>query len=632
MKKTITILLSMLLVVGLLSGCGSASKMKTNDDFKGQTVTGEVKKVSSGSLTISVDNEDAVIKVDDDTEISGGGGPTGQPPSGDQNGQPPSGGQNGQPPSGDQNGQPPDKPGDSSNSESKDSSGQQSGQPPEPPSGDNNISDSKDSGQPPSGGQNGQPPEMPGAQDMKLTDIKEGDTVSITFSDSGKADKIEVMPSGNGSGQKDVNYTAVKTYDSDTDVSGETVKSTGDDENAVLVKDGKVTLSDMTVTRDSDSSSGGDEASFYGLSAAVLGTGGTTSVKSSEITTDADGGAGVFSYGDAKVYVSDTKIRTANGASGGIHAAGGGTLYAWDLDVVTEGRSSAAIRSDRGGGTMVVDGGTYTSKGTGSPAIYSTADITVHNADLTAEGSEAICIEGKNAVRLFDCDLSGSMKDDEQNDYTWNVILYQSMSGDSEEGTSVFQMDGGKIKAANGGMFYTTNTSSKFVLKDVDITYADDNDFFLKATGNSNKRGWGETGKNGADTDFTAISQDMEGDVIWDSISTVDFYMTDGSTLKGAFVKDDSNAGDGEGGSCSVYISKDSTWTVTGDSTVTALYSAGTIKDADGKTVTVKDADGKVLVKGTSKYTVTCEKYSTKDKTSGADSISSWSEYKVEQQ
>ena len=142
---------------------------------------------------------------------------------------------------------------------------------------------------------------------------------------------------------------------------------------------------------------------------------------------------------------------------------------------------------------MVVDGGTYTSTGVGSPAIYSTADISVNDAKLTAKGSEAICIEGKNQVRLFDTTLTGNMSDDEQNDCTWNVILYQSMSGDSEEGTSEFEMNGGEITAMNGGMFYTTNTSSKFVLKDVDITYADDNDFFLKATGNSNQRGWGQS-------------------------------------------------------------------------------------------------------------------------------------------
>ena len=34
----------------------------------------------------------------------------------------------------------------------------------------------------------------------------------------------------------------------------------------------------------------------------------------------------------------------------------------------------------------------------------------------------------------------------------------------------------------------------------------------------------------------------MEGNVIWDSISQLDFYMTEGSTLTGAVVQDDTYA------------------------------------------------------------------------------------------
>lgn len=65
---------------------------------------------------------------------------------------------------------------------------------------------------------------------------------------------------------------------------------------------------------------------------------------------------------------------------------------------------------------MTVDGGTYTSNGTGSPAVYSTADITVSNAVLLANGSEAVCIEGKNSLKLSNCDVTSSMPDNDQND------------------------------------------------------------------------------------------------------------------------------------------------------------------------------------------------------------------------
>lgn len=386
---------------------------------------------------------------------------------------------------------------------------------------------------------------------------------------------------------------------SDAVLDGQTITSTGTDENAVNVSEGaNVTVKNSTVSRESSDSTGGDNSSFYGVGSALLCTNGVLNVVKDTITTNAAGGAGVFAYGDGTANVADTTITTSQDTSGGIHVAGGGTLHAWNVTAETSGQSSAAIRSDRGGGTMVVDGGTYTSNGKGSPAIYSTADISVHDAKLTANGSEAICIEGLNTIRLYDCDLIGNMKDDSQNDCTWNVILYQSMSGDSQVGNSTFEMQGGSLTAKNGGMFYTTNTESTFTLKDVDITNADDNEFFLKCTGNSNQRGWGTSGSNGADCLFTAISQKMNGDIIWDSISQLDLYMTEGSSLKGAVVQDESCAGNGGSGYSSIYIDKDSTWTVTGDSTVTNLYNAGTIQDADGKSVTIKNSSGKVYVKG----------------------------------
>ena len=399
---------------------------------------------------------------------------------------------------------------------------------------------------------NGQAPDSAGqTEEITLDDIKEGDVVAITLDDDGNAATITVQSMDMGGGQGGPggqasgvdSYDAANEYSEDETVSDTSLESTGTDENAALVSNGaEVTFSNDAISRTSSDSQGGDNSSFYGVGAAVLATDGTAYVKGSTVTTDSKGGAGLFAYGDGTVYAADTDITTQQDTSGGIHAAGGGKLYAWDLNVETNGESSAAIRSDRGGGTMVVDGGTYTSNGVGSPAVYCTADIAVNNAELTANGSEAVCIEGLNSLRLYNSNLTGNMSDDDQNDTTWTVILYQSMSGDSEVGNSTFQMDGGTITSKNGGLFYTTNTECTITLKDVDITYNDDNEFFLQCTGNNNQRGWGQSGANGSDCNFTADSQDMKGNVIWDSISDLDFYMTNGSTLEGAFVNDESNA------------------------------------------------------------------------------------------
>ena len=511
-----------------------------------------------------------------------------------------------------QNGGAPEKPeGDGQSSDSSDGASDS-----QDAADDNQESENTDS-------QDGEEPEKPDgngqsaeAEEISLSDIQEGDIVSITLDEDGNAASITVMsmemggqgqPGGDGQGasgqggpdgqsQGVDSYTAANEYTEDTTVSNETIESIGTDENAALISSGaSVTLDNDTITRTSEDSKGGDNSSFYGVGAAVLATDGTAYVKDDSVTTDAAGGAGLFAYGDGTVYASGTIVKTTQDTSGGVHVAGGGTLYGWDLDVETNGESSAAIRSDRGGGTMVIDGGNYVSNGVGSPAIYSTADIAVSNATLTANGSEAICIEGLNSIHLYDCDLTGNMSDLDQNDNTWTVILYQSMSGDSEVGNSTFQMDGGSLTSENGGVFYTTNTESTITLNNVDINYNDDNEFFLQCTGNTNQRGWGQSGVNGADCHFTGISQDMQGDVIWDSISDLDFYLTEGSSLTGAVVDDESYAGEGGEGYCNVYVSADSTWTVTGDSEYT--ITTGSYSDT-------ADMSGATAIQDQSVYTV----------------------------
>lgn len=596
---------------GTTSDSASTDDSKSSSDSNDSTKSSDSKQ-DDGEAPSMLDKtgEEKEITVSSDTEITkesqggpgqGGGATSGEAPSGD-----------------DSNGQPPEKPsGDDNNA----------------PSGNNGNSDGSNSDNSKSGDSSSS-----SSEDISLSDISEGDIVSVTYDDDGNVEKITVLMSANGGmggggqqSQAPDSYEAVTEYTEDTTKKNKTVSSEGTDENAIHAYNGaEVSLSKYNITRTSEDSQGGDNSSFYGVGAAVLESDGTLYLNDSTIETDSKGAAGIFAYNDGTVYTADTEITTTEDTSGGIHVAGGGKLYAWDMDVETSGESSAAIRSDRGGGEMVVNGGTYTSNGTGSPAIYSTADIAVNKADLTANGSEAVCIEGLNSVHLFNSNLTGNMSDNEQNDCTWNVILYQSMSGDSEVGNSTFEMDGGTLTAKNGGMFYTTNTESTITLSDVDITYADENDFFLKCTGNSNQRGWGTSGENGADCLFTAVKQDTEGDVVWDSISQLDFYMTDGSTLKGAVVDGESNAGNGGDGYCNMYIEKGSTWTVTGDSTLTSLQNAGTIVDESGKTVTIKGTDGTVYVEGDSEYTVTVGSYKTSADVSGASKTSSWSDYKVD--
>lgn len=627
MKKRKKLLSALLISTALLAGCGStqndtqntsensseinsAVRTSATDETEASTITGRIESIETNSSTLTISTM-ARNNIPD----GNGSGPQGGTPN--NNGDAPEGNApagnddtpdspNGNAPAG--NGDTPDSPNGN-------------GDTPDFPNGNGGAPDMKENMEPETISVTVTDTTVitdESGSEITFASLSVGDMVTIETDENGNTLSISLSfqdtgmsaPGDSGVGSAPDSYTAVTEYTEDTTVSEEAFQSTGTDENAILLQtQAEVTLNNITVDRTSSGSTGGDSSSFYGIGAAVLVTDGSLNLTNSTITTDAAGGAGVFAYGNGTATVSDTTITTTQDTSGGIHVAGGGTLSASNLIVETFGESSAAVRSDRGGGTMTVDGGSYTSNGTGSPAVYCTADITVKNALLTATNSEAVCIEGLNSLSLTNCDLTGNMPEQEQNDCTWTVILYQSMSGDSEVGNSTFRMTGGSLTSQNGGLFYTTNTESTFYLSGVAITASDTNDFFLKCTGNQNQRGWGQSGANGANCSFLADNQVMVGDVLWDSISTLDFTMSNGSTLTGAFVQDESSVITAGSGYASLVIDESSSWIVTGDSVLTSLSCQGTILDTDGNTVTIIDSDGSTLVQGASQYTITVTSY-----------------------
>ena len=387
---------------------------------------------------------------------------------------------------------------------------------------------------------------------------------------------------------------SANTIDSDGTYSSETYSSTGDDENALRVDGATVTLDGITVDKSAGSSSNTEDGDFYGMNAALLATdGATVAIKNANVSSSAQNGNGVFSYGSGTtVNISDSTITTTADNSGGIQTTGGGTTNASNLTVTTSGNSSAAIRSDRGGGTVNVDGGTYTSNGYNSPAVYSTADITVKNSELAANNSEALVIEGENSITLEDCTVYGNMSDTKgtsSDENVHNVMIYQSMSGDAEVGTSSFSMTGGSLTSNNGDMFYITNTNCTLSLTGVKLTNKDNDGYLLNVTGNSASHGWGSAGSNGAQVTFTSNNQTLTGDIRVDSISTLDMTLSKNSTFTGTVnVVDNEDEGTAVSDNAVITIENGSTWNLTGNCVISSLTNNGTI-NFNGYTVTLAD-------------------------------------------
>ena len=429
---------------------------------------------------------------------------------------------------------------------------EENGQPPEPPSGDM---------APPDGG-NGQPPERPDGNPP----------------DGGPGGGGFGGGTPPGGGTSDFTYTAVTEITETAEQAEQTYQSETADESALIINTGDVvTISNPTVIKTGDSN-GGDNCNFYGLNAGVLAMGGTTTnITGGIIETSASGANGVFSYGGnggrngaegdgTTVNISDTIITTTGDGSGGIMTTGGGTTNATNLTITTSGRSSAAIRTDRGGGLVTVDGGSYTTNGLGSPAIYSTADITVKNATLVSNLSEGVCIEGKNTITLENCNMTANNTQCNGNaTFHDTIMIYQSMSGDADSGTSSFTMTGGSLTSQSGHMFHVTNTHAVINLSGVQLIN-EGSDILLSVCDD----GW-----NGASNiaEVNADGQEMEGAILVGDNSSLNLTLTNGSSFTGYFSGEIENAKgetvSTEIGTVSVSLDETSTWTLTADSYIT---------------------------------------------------------------
>ena len=238
-------------------------------------------------------------------------------------------------------------------------------------------------------------------------------------------------------------------------------------------------------------------------------------------------------------------------------------MNASNLTIHTTGNSSAAIRSDRGGGTVNVTGGSYTTDGTGSPVIYSTADITVSDAEMESTASQGVVVEGKNSVTLNNVNLTANnvTKNSDKSEWYQAVMIYQSMSGDAAEGLASFAMNGGTLTNLNGDVFFVNNTSATIDLTGAEIVNEDEEGVFLRAAA----AGWGSEGSNGGHVTMTAAQQEIDGDMLVDEVSSLNLYLTGSSSFTGAVNPT------GEAGDVYVEIEDGSTWTLTGDSYITSL-------------------------------------------------------------
>ena len=414
------------------------------------------------------------------------------------------------------------------------------------------------------------------------------------------------------------------------------------DVNSVLVKNGgALKLANSIINKTGDTATSGDDADFYGVNSALLvNTNGTLDISNVEINTNSKGSNGIFvtngeasasNSGDSSqgngeggqppeangngqggdggqppeangngqapdnnggsqpgqtsisgttdAKINNVKITTHSDKSRGLDATYNGKITAENVVINTDGQSCAALATDRGEGEVHVKNsdlntGVSKTSGRGSPLIYSTGNITAENSKGTSHVSQIACIEGKNSIELTGCDFTGYGEGNRQDGSEYvdlgGIFIYQSMSGDADVGTSLFNAKNTKLSIAEDSsvykqapMFHVTNTACIINLDNTELKFGSET--FLQIAGQNQ---WGTTGSNGGVCELNTQNENIDGNVIVDSISSLNWTMKK-TEFKGAI---------NSTGNTTINVGEGSTWTLTGDSTVSSLSLSGNIE------------------------------------------------------
>ena len=395
-----------------------------------------------------------------------------------------------------------------------------------------------------------------------------GVLIYITINEINNKNQIEQKPNENNNSESVQSSGATEITDTQT-LSDEYTTLKADESTIKTSNGGNLTLNKATITKTGDSTNT-ENSEFYGVNAGILTTKNSiTTIKDSNITTNAKGANAVFATGEnAKVYVSNTTIKTTGESSSrGLDATYGGYIEADKVTISTQGGSCATLATDRGEGTVIAKNSKLSTAGAGSPIIYSTGEITLENSEGTATGSQMCVIEGKNTATIKDSTLQCSGKGNRNNVDNAGIMIYQSMSGDAGEGTGTLNASNSTLEIESDSSYYETApfffiTNTKTVINLENNTLKYGSNILLKAEGTSE---WGNSGSNGGEVTLNAKSQTLIGDVEADKISTVEINLKENSSLKGTI------NGKNTAKEISLNIDSSSTLTLTGDTYITSL-------------------------------------------------------------
>ena len=218
--------------------------------------------------------------------------------------------------------------------------------------------------------------------------------------------------------------------------------------NVIQCTGGTLTMNGCTISKTGDGSQG-DNSSFYGNNSSIYAGAASSSsyqsttaasgakivIKNVTVNSSSKGANAVIATNGATVEIDGITIVNNYAVSRGLHATYGGIITASNVDITTNEATSSTIATDRGGGTVTVNGGTATANGSKSAVIYSTGTMSATDLVGKSASGEIAVIEGDNSIAMTNCTMTSGSSER-------GLLMMQSGSGDASGVNPVMTITG----------------------------------------------------------------------------------------------------------------------------------------------------------------------------------------------
>ena len=356
---------------------------------------------------------------------------------------------------------------------------------------------------------------------------------------------------------------ATYTHSSGTTTITDNYESSTQYYNVIQCTGGTLTMNGCTITKTGDGSQG-DNSSFYGNNSSIYcgaasssnyqsttaASGAKIVIKNVTVNSSSKGANAVIATNGASVEIDGITIVNNYAVSRGLHATYGGIITASNVDITTNEATSSTIATDRGGGTVTVNGGTATANGSKSAVIYSTGTMSATDLVGKSASGEIAVIEGDNSIAMTNCTMTSGSSER-------GLLMMQSGSGDASGVNPVMTITGTSL----------TMTDSSAPLLEVATC----------VTATCTLSGCTVTVPSGILMYVMADSQ-------WSTSGAVGNLILDNGTYSGT-VKYDT------GYTANVTVNEGAVWNLTANTSIGALVNNGTI-NRNGYTLTTTSTSG----------------------------------------